>query len=194
MLLAILVGIVTSGFTAFAFLGDRRPIRDLFDSVHPERAALFTPDEAAALRWLRERTPPDAVLLQHRRPNGPEPIMVYGRRRLFLGYAEAFYRAVFFPRGDQPPAPPQAWRELLRRQALQSAVFSDRALAADTLAMLKSYPWPLYLWWDRELGGGRLSSTLHPGALAREVFTSASVRLMQLFPDSARVRLPVSAR
>jgi hypothetical protein len=194
VLLAILVGLVTSGFTVSAFLGDRRPIRDLFDSVHPERAALFTPDEAAALDWLREQTPPDAVLLQHRRPNGPEPIMVYGRRRLFLGYAEAFYRAVFFPRVDQPPAPPEAWRELLRRQALQAAVFSDRVLPADTLAMLRSYPWPLYLWWDRDLGGGRLSPTLHPGALAREVFTSASVRLLQVFPDSAQARLPVSAR
>ena len=190
---AVLLGsLICTGLTARAFLGDPRPIRELFDPAHQERAALFTPGEAAALRWLREQSPQDAVFLQYPRPTGPEPILVYGQRRIFLGMAESFYRGAFFPRGDQPPAPPDAWRELLRRQALQGAVYSDRSLTPDTLAMLRSYPWPLYLWWDRDLGEGRLSPTLHSDSLAREVFTSASVRLLRVVPDSTRARTVAS--
>jgi len=175
----LLGGLLTAALTAWGFLGDSRPIRDLF-SQQPERAALFTRDEAAALRWVRERSPREAVFLQHRRPNGPEPILVYGERRMFLGPAEAFYRAAFFPKGDEPPAPPAAWRELLHREALQAAVYSERALAPDTLAMLRRYPWPLYAWWDDELEAGRLSPTLRDTSVARVVFASPTVRVLEV--------------
>jgi hypothetical protein len=72
-----------------------------------------------------------------------------------------------------------------RRDALQAAVFSDRGLTPDTLSMLRSYPWPLFLWWDRDLRGGRLSPTLLGGTLTREVFASRSVRILGLISAPA---------
>ena len=182
--LFVLGGVLNAGITARAFVGDHRPVRELFAAVRPGDPPYLTHDEEGALRWIRERTSRDAAFLQYPRSTGPEPILVLGRRPLYLGMAEALYRAVFMPRGDQPPVRAEVWQELKRREALQLAVFSDRALAADSLAMLRSSPRPLLIWWDASLGGGCLSPSLEPAAGAtREVFVSPTVRILAFAPE-----------
>jgi hypothetical protein len=177
-------GVLTAGFTAVGFMRDQRPIRELFARVSPGDPRLLTRDEDAALRWIREWAPRDAVFLQFPRPNGPEPILVLGRRRLYLGMAENFYRGAFNSRGDEPPVPQPIWQELKRREALQLAAFSDRSLGPDSLAMLRSTPWPLLVWWDSSLGEGRLSPSLRPGAGAtRELLTTPGVRVLEIIPS-----------
>jgi hypothetical protein len=174
--------LAASGMTATAFMQAPRSMRLLFDDGAPTGASLFTPDEQAGLRWARERSPRSAVFLQSPRMSSNEPVLVYGERRLFLGPAEFFYRAIFFPAPDRPPAPTIVWEELQRRHSLQSAVFSTRPITADTLALLRAYPWPLYVWWDSTLGGGLLSPTLaapESGA-ARVVLDRPTVRLLEL--------------
>ena len=53
--------------------------------------------------------------MQPLRPQGTEPILVHGGRRLFLGPAEAFYRATFFSTTGRPPIPLAIWDEVMRR-------------------------------------------------------------------------------
>jgi hypothetical protein len=60
-------------------------------------------------------------------------------------------------------------------------VFSDRALAPDSLALLRDFPGPLYIWWDTRLGGGALSPTLRaPEGITRTVFETPQVRILEL--------------
>jgi hypothetical protein len=170
---------LTAGLTAVAFLHDRTPIRALFARVHPGDPRFLTRDEDAALTWVREHAPRDAVFLQFPRPNGPEPMLVLGHRRLYLGMAENLYRAAFIPRGNEPPVPQPIWQELKRREALQLRAFSDRSMSPDSLAMLRSTPWPLLIWWDASLGTGHLSPSLRPGAGAtRDVYVTPTVRML----------------
>ncbi|MFN8587812.1 MAG: hypothetical protein U0704_08395 [Candidatus Eisenbacteria bacterium] len=179
-------GVGTAAITTLGFLGDHRPLRDMVDTPHADRAALYTPDEDAALRWIRERSPREAVFVQPLRPQGTEPILVHGGRRLFLGFAEVFYRATFFPSGDRPPIPAPVWSEVMHRDAVQRAVFADSAMTADDLAFLRAKPWPTYVWWDDALAGGRLSPTLRDTTVARVAFASPSVRILELRPAAGR--------
>lgn len=176
----VLGGVGTAAITSAGFLGDHRPLRDMVDMKHAYRAALYTPDEAAALRWVRERSPREAVFVQPLRPQGTEPILVHGGRRLFLGFAEVFYRATFFSNGSRPPIPESVWNEVKRRDAAQRAVFSDRPLAGEELAFLRTRPWPLYVWCDDSLAAGTLSPTLRDTAVARVAFATPSVRVLEL--------------
>lgn len=173
-------GVGTAAITATGFLGDRRPLRDMVDAKHPYRAALYTSDEAAALRWVRERSPREAVFVQPLRPQGTEPILVHGGRRLFLGFADVFYRATFFSTGSRPPIPEAVWNEVQRRDAAQRAVFSDRPLTGEELGFLRSRPWPLYVWCDDSLATGTLSPSLRDTAVARMAFATPSVRVLEL--------------
>jgi hypothetical protein len=179
-----LSALVAAGVTTWAFATDHRPLRSLFTADLPPGVELFTRDEDAALRWIRERSPHDAVFLQAPRPFSNEPILVYGARRLFLGPAEFFYRATFFEGPGRPPVPLPLWNELKRREALQAAVLSPRPLASDSVALLRAYRWPLYVWQDAALGGGVVSPTLLEGdSLARVAFATPTVRVLALFPD-----------
>lgn len=169
--------------TGFGFLNDSRPMRTMFDAAHAERAAFYTPDEAAALEWIRTRSPRDAVFLQPPRPQGTEPILVHGERRLWLGFAGVFYRATFFETPQRPPIPQPVWDELLRRDAAQRRAFGADSLGADELGAWRARPWPLYVWWDSGLDGGRLSPTLADTVnVTRTVFSSPTVRILELRP------------
>jgi len=175
--------------TSTAFLGDPRSLRSMFAEVRPGDPVFLTTDEAAALRWVRERLPRDAVFLQSSRPFGTEPILILGRRRLYLGMVESFYNEIQFRSPGHPSAPPAAWAELKRREALQRAVFSDRALAPDSLAMLRGFPRPLYIWWDTRLGGGVLSpALLTPEGITRTVFETRQVRILEFVRSTPAVR------
>src|SRR5262249_52906336 len=172
---------------ARGFLGDHRTPRELFTADRPPGVSLYTADEAIALRWVRERSPRGAVFLQAHRPFSNEPLLVHGERRLFLGPAEFFYRATFFPPPGMAPAPPAVWTELQGREALQIALLSGRALTPDTVALLRAYPWPLYVWQDTSLAQGRVSPTLaESDTLARAVLVTPSVRVLELFPTLHR--------
>ena len=175
------LSVLNTGLTGFAFLRDSRSLRAMFDAGRPEGAAFYTPDERAALEWIRERSPRDAVFLQPLRPAGTEPILVHGERRLWLGFAEVFYRATFFESSRRPPIPQAVWDELQRRDAAQRRAFGAEPLTAAELDSLRARPWPLYVWWDSSLAGGRLSPTLVDTArVTREVFASPSVRILEV--------------
>lgn len=175
------LSVLNNGLTGWAFLHDSRPLRAMFDAEHAGRAAFYTPDEAAALEWIRTRSPRDAVFLQPLRPAGTEPILVHGERRLWLGFAEVFYRATFFETPRRPPIPQPVWDEVVRRDATQRRVFGEEPLAAAELDSLRARPWPLYVWWDSSLAGGRLSPTLADTvAVTREVFRTPTVRILEL--------------
>lgn len=178
--LLVIGGLGTAAITAAGFLGDHRPLREMVDAKHSHRAALYTPDEAAALRWVRERSPREAVFVQPLRPQGTEPILVHGGRRLFLGFADVFYRATFFSTGSRPPIPEKVWSEVQRRDAAQRAVFSDRPLSAEELEFLRTRPWPLYVWCDDSLATGTISPSLRDTAVARVAFATPSVRVLEL--------------
>ncbi len=173
-------GVGTAAITAAGFLGDHRPLRDMVDTPHMHRAWLYTPDESAALRWVRDRSPREAVFVQPLRKQGTEPILVHGGRRLFLGFAEVFYRATFFSPGSRPPIPEDVWSEVQRRDAVQKAVFADAPLSAADLEFLRTRPWPLYVWWDDSLATGTLSPTLRDTSVARIAFATPSVRILAL--------------
>jgi hypothetical protein len=173
--------LLTTGFTAVGFLGESRPMRTMFDDTQPQRAAFYTPDERAALDWIRTRAPRDAVFLQPLRRVGTEPILVHGERRVWLGFADVFYRATFFETKDRPPIPLPVWNELQHRDSLQRRAFSDDSLTAGDLEDLRSRPWPIYVWWDQSLAQGRLSPTLSDTVrVSRLVFNSPSVHILQL--------------
>ena len=183
----LLSGLAAAALATWAFTHDHRPLRTLFTADAPPGVSFLTADEAGGLRWVRERSPRDAVFLQYPRPFSNEPILVWGERRLFLGPAEFFYRAIFFPTPGQPPAPAPVWAELQRRDALQAALFSERPLTPDTLDLLRRYPWPLYVWQDTSLAHGRLSPTVaESDTLTRAAFASPSVRVLELFPSLHR--------
>jgi hypothetical protein len=138
---------------------------------------------------MRERTPPDAAFLQSPRPFGTEPILILGWRRLYLGMAESFYNEIQFHAPGQPSAPPAVWAELKRREALQRAVFSERALTPDSLALLRDFPRPLYIWWDARLGGGALSPTLQAAeGITRTMFVTPQVRILELVRSTTAPR------
>lgn len=171
----------TSGFTALGFLGESRSMRTMFDAARPQLAPFYTPDEGAALDWIRTRAPRDAVFLQPLRPVGTEPILVHGERRVWLGFADVFYRATAFESNDRPPIPLPVWNELQHRDSLQRRAFSADSLTAGDLEDLRSRPWPIYVWWDQSLADGRLSPTLSDTVrVSRLVFESPSVRVLQL--------------
>lgn len=153
-------GVVTTALAYYAFANDPRPVRELFTSDRTPGASVMTVDEVAAFQWMREGSPRDAVFLQWPRPYTNEPLLVHGGRRLYLGPAELFYRAIFFPSAGRAPASPAIWAELERRQRTQNAVFSDAPLPGDVLAELAQGPGPLYIWHDAQLGGGVLSPTV----------------------------------
>ena len=153
-------GLLSIGLVVFAFAHDARPLRSLFDDAPPPGVTLFTDDEARAMRWVRDQSPARAVFLQAARPTSNEPILVFGARRLFLGPAEFFYRAIFFPSGGKPPMPTETWNELLRRRRVQELVFSGSALDDSTTRSLTASRDPLYIWADARLGGGALSPTV----------------------------------
>jgi hypothetical protein len=164
-----------------AFLRDPRSLRSMFAEVRPGDPAFLTADEAAALRWVRERSPREAAFLQSPRPFGTEPILALGGRRLYLGMAESFYDEIQFRSPGRPSAPPAVWAELRRREALQRAVFSGRALAPDSLALLRAFPKPLFIWRDTGLGDGVLSPTLlAPEGITRTVFQTRQVSILEL--------------
>lgn len=174
------LSVLGNALTAHAFWHDARPLRAMFDVEHPERAPFYTRDEAAALEWIRGRTPRDAVFLQPLRPAGTEPVLVHGERRMWLGFAEVFYRATFFDAPGRPPIPRPVWDELRRRDALQRRVFAGAPLPAGDLADLRARPWPVYVWWDSALAGGRLTPTLADTSIARVAFASPTVRVLEL--------------
>jgi hypothetical protein len=183
---ALLAGLVAlsvtnNAITGFAFLRDSRSMRTMFDAAHAARAAFYTPDESAALEWVRTRSPRDAVFLQPLRPQGTEPILVHGERRLWLGFAEVFYRATFFETARRPPIPRPVWDELVRRDSVQHRVFGAESLSGADLDSLRARPWPLYVWWDAGLEGGRISPTLADTVhVTRTAFSSPTVRILEL--------------
>ncbi len=184
--ISLAAALASAAVMSAAFIGDHTPLRSMILPLTPGAPAFLTADERAALRWMRERSPRDAVFLQSPRPYGTEPLIVFGQRRIYLGMAESFYRGISFPSPGHPPAPPAIWDELGRREALQLAAFSDRELAADSLRMIRAAPWPLYLWWDASLGGGALSPSLHPEAgVTRTAFTTPTVRILEVTRGSA---------
>lgn len=173
--------LLTLGFTALGFLGESRPMRTMFDDTQPQRAPFYTPDERAALEWIRTRAPRDAVFLQPLRRVGTEPILVHGERRVWLGFADVFYRATAFETTERAPIPEPVWNELQLRDSLQRRAFSDDSLTAGDLEQLRSRPWPVYVWWDQFLAEGRLSPTLSDTVrVSRLVFESPSVHILQL--------------
>ena len=175
------LAVLDNAVTGVAFLGDSRPMRAMFDVEHPERAPFYTADERAALDWIRTRTPRDAVFLQPLRAAGTEPILVHGERRLWLGFAEVFYRATFFETADRPPVPRPVWDELVRRDELQKRAFGADPLPAADLDSLRARPWPVYVWWDSSLAGGRLSPTLADTVrVTRAAFVTPTVRILEL--------------
>ena len=151
----IVLALGNAGVTSVAFLGDLRSLRSIFAEVRPGDPAFLTADEEAALSWMRERSPRDAAFLRSPRPFGTEPILILGWRRLYVGMAESFYNEIQFRSPGHLSAPPAVWAELKRREALQRTVFSERSLAPDSLALLRDFPRPLYIWWGTRLGGGR---------------------------------------
>jgi hypothetical protein len=178
-------GVFNAAITAAGFLGDHRPLREMFDYPHANRARFCTPDEAAALQWIRESSPREAVFVQPLRPQGTEPILVLGGRRLFLGPAEAFYRATFFETSGRPPISLTVWEEVMRRDSVQRHAFSGDSLTAGELEYLRTRPWPVFFWWDSSMAEGRLSPTLRDTAVARLAFATHGVRLLELRPVAA---------
>jgi len=71
----IVLALGNAAVASAACLSDPRSLRSMFAEVRPGDPAFLTADEAAALRWMRERSPPDAVFLQSPRPLGTEPIL-----------------------------------------------------------------------------------------------------------------------
>jgi hypothetical protein len=166
------LGALNAVFTATGFLRDRRSLRWMVDAAAAPGVPLYTADESKALAWIRERSPRDAVFLETPRPQGTEPILVHGHRRLFLGRADLFYQATFFSRPGHPPAPPAIWNELEHRAAIQDSVLSNRALTTDERRALEAYPWPLFIW----------DAGPRPGLAARGnvAFDSPTVRIIAL--------------
>lgn len=182
-----LLGIASAAIVGTAFFRDATPRRELFADRVPG-VELLTADEERALAWVRRESPAEAVFLQVPRPKSNEPILVYGRRRLYLGPAEFFYRAIFFPSGDRPPADPAVWSDLSARARAQQQVFSGAPLDAETRGALVRAPQPLYVWWDRTLAGGSLSPDVAGDSLAfRPVFVSEQVRLYRIDPQRVAI-------
>lgn len=166
--------------TTVGFFRDAHPLRAMFDAPHEARAALYTSDEAGALAWIREHSARDGVFLQPLRPQGTEPILVHGARRLWLGPAESFYRATFFDAPGRPPIPMPVWEELQRRDALQRRAFEDGPLPATDVTDLRRRPWPVYVWVDTLLSHGHLSATLRDSSVAKVVYRSPSVQVLEV--------------
>jgi len=187
------LGVLAAGVVGTAFLRDATPRRELFADRVPG-VELLTADEERALAWVRRESPVEAVFVQAPRARSNEPILVYGRRRLYLGPAEFFYRAIFFPRGDRPPAEPAVWNDLERRGRAQSNVFSAARLDAATRQALAEGPQPLFVWWDRTLGDGTLSADVAGDTLAfRPVFVSGQVRIYRVDPRALEAPAPADS-
>lgn len=179
----IVLALGNAGVTSVAFLGDLRSLRSMFAEVRPGDPAFLTADEEAALSWMRERSPRDAAFLRSPRPFGTEPILILGWRRLYLGMAESFYNEIQFRSPGHPSAPPAVWAELNRREALQRTVFSERSLAPDSLALLRDFPRPLYIWWGTRLGGSVLSPTLLTPGVRRSAIAARHIRGGRAVPE-----------
>ncbi len=146
----------------------------LVDPTGRWRAELHPrPGEAALYRWMRERTPGDAVVVDR---DFRDLAMVRARRRLFLGT-------------DQPPelaAFPR--QELLRRQRVMADVFGGLVRPDSTVAGLRALGAPILVLYRAEDPQGvaapwRRLVEAAPGS--RLVYDSGGYRVVRLSPRGA---------
>jgi hypothetical protein len=118
---ALLFG-TTPALTVAGYLADPR-------AAASPRATLPAP-EAALYAWIRERTPRDAVFVDHR---SRDLVMVWGRRRLLAG-------TTFGPELAAFPA-----AELAARRAVEADLFGALARLDDDVRLLAALQAPAFV-------------------------------------------------
>ena len=115
------------------------------DSPEARRLPLVAGGEVGAYRFMRERLPADAVVIEKPRPTVNEPVPVLGERRVFCGSLNVYLSNHFD--GGQPPS-----REMLAlleefevRRAIQLALFEVGELDQAQWLYLEGFSAPLYL-------------------------------------------------
>lgn len=106
---------------------------------------LETEDEKEGYRFLAERTPDQAVVIEKPRPTVNEPVPVLGERRVFCGSLDV-YVSNHFGGGQVPSRPLMALMEEFGvRRGIQHTLFDTGVLDGAQRQYLTGFSAPLYL-------------------------------------------------
>lgn len=145
-LLAALIVPTPGLYTLGAALDSRSPgvlIRG--DTPETRNLPLATPAEQEGYRFLRERVPDDAVVIESPRPTVNEPVPVLGERPVFCGSLDV-YLSNHFDNGRTADRAMLALREEFGvRRGIQHTLFSSGELDDQQRQYLRGFSAPIYL-------------------------------------------------
>ena len=145
-LLAALV-VPTAGLYTIGNASDRRSPGVLIrgDTPATRQQRLVTGPEEGAYRFMRERLPKAAVVIEKPRPTVNEPVPVLGERRVFCGSLDVYLSNHFHggraPDGDLPAL----IDEFRVRRDIQHALFASGELSPTQALYMRQFVFPLFL-------------------------------------------------
>ncbi len=147
--LALLTALIlpTAGLYAIGTASDRRSPGMLIrgDAPAARQLPLATGPENGVYRFMRERLPVDAVVIELPRPTVNEPVPVLGERRVFCGSLDV-YLSNHFDGGQARSRDMLALMEEFQvRRGIQRTLFADGQLNETQALYLEGFDMPLYL-------------------------------------------------
>jgi hypothetical protein len=179
--LTLLTGLIlpTAGLYTIGTANDRRSPGVLIrgDTPAARQLPLATGPENGGYRFMRERLPEDAVVIEKQRPTVNEPVPVLGERRVFCGSLDVYLSNHFHGGGASSPDMMALIDEFQVRRGIQRTLFADGELSPAQSLYLTEFAMPLYLMLRR----GEVSDAVWEGFRGRpewdELLANEEVRL-----------------
>jgi len=147
--LTLLTGLIlpTAGLYTIGTASDRRSPGVLIrgDTPAARQLPLATGQENGGYRFMRERLPVDAVMIEMPRPTVNEPIPVLGERRVFCGSLDIYLSNHFHGGQASSPDMMALIDEFRVRRGIQRTLFADAELSPGQTLYLTQFAMPLYL-------------------------------------------------
>ncbi|MGH7729906.1 MAG: hypothetical protein ACRENJ_01480, partial [Candidatus Eiseniibacteriota bacterium] len=137
----------TSGLYTIGNASDRRSPGVLVrgDTPAARQLPLATGPEEGAYRYMRERLPRNAAVIEKPRPTVNEPVPVLGERRVFCGALDVYLSNHFH--GDRAPSgdTPALMDEFRVRRDIQQVLFGGTELSPSQSLYLSQFAMPLFV-------------------------------------------------
>jgi hypothetical protein len=185
--LALLTALIvpTAGLYTIGTASDRRSPGVLVrgDTPAARQRPLATGAENGGYRFMRERLPADAVVIESPRPTVNEPVPVLGERRVFCGSLDVYLSNHFHGGGARSGDLRALIEEFQVRRGIQLSLFADGELSPVQSLYLTEFAMPLYLMVRRE----EVSDAVWEGFRARpewdELLANEQIRLYRFTPQ-----------